>query len=118
MREKDVYSDGRVKKTAFLPRAKGQDRDGLSVSVLDSRYVGLHRSKYKRPDRATASITVNAVRELGLDVVPAPNPDDPSHALITGIPDRTIGDQESLQADRFAEQLAKRAVRYSFPSET
>jgi hypothetical protein len=116
MRERDVYSDGRVKTTAFLPRAKGQDREGLSVSVLDPQYLDLHRAKYLHPEKATASLSVKAVREIGLDVVADPDPEDPRHALITGIPDRTLGDEENLHALRFAEQLAKRAVVFTFPA--
>jgi len=111
-----VYSDGRVKKTAFLPRAKGQDREGLSVSVLDPQYLDLHRAKYLQPEKATARVGVNAVREIGLDVIADPDPQDPRHALITGIPDRTIGDEEKLHAERFAELLAKQAVIFTFPS--
>jgi hypothetical protein len=84
--------------------------------VLDSQYLSLHRLKYQQPDKAAAAIAVDAVRELGLEVVPDPDPDDPRHALITGIPDRTIGDQELREAERFAERLAERAVTYTFPN--
>lgn len=113
-----MLPNGRIKKAAFLPRAKGQDRDGLSVSVLDPQYLSLHRSRYQQQDKATAKIAVSAVRELELDVVHDADLDDPRHALIIGIPDRTIGDHELLLANRFAEELAKRAAEYTFPSDT
>jgi hypothetical protein len=104
--------NGRVKKAAFLPRANGNDRDGLSVSMRDEAYRELHKAIYTKPDCATAAIRVDAVREIGLDVSAAPELQDPMHALITGIPDRTAGPEEKLMAERFAEQLADRARPY------
>lgn len=115
MRGGDKYADGRIKKTAFLPRANGGDRDGLSVSIEDAAYRDLHRTEFEGTSKLTASISVEAIEDLGLGVVPDPVPDDPRHALITGIPDRTLGDAEKLRATRFAEQLASRAKLYAFP---
>jgi hypothetical protein len=115
MRTGDVYPDGRIKKAAFMPRKNGQDRDGLSVSVEDAHYRELHRAIFEHPGRLTTTIQVRAVNEIGLAVKPDPDPSDPRHALITGIPDRTLGEEEGLQAERFAEELAKRAKQYTFP---
>jgi len=120
-READIKK-GRVKKAAFLPRANGNDRDGLSVSIRDEAYRDLHKAIYVRPGRGTAVIGADAVRdislrnaageEIRLDVHSAPEEADPLHALITGIPDRTVGETEKLMAERFAEQLANRAREY------
>jgi hypothetical protein len=110
MSQRDVRSsDGRVKKQAFLPRKNGKDRDGLSVSILDQRYASLHRKKYEQPQKATASIVVSDVTGIGLRVVDAPEDSDPRHALITGIPDPTLGDSQKRDAERFAQLLADRA---------
>lgn len=114
MRVGDVRSDGVIKKNAFLPRANGQDRDGLSVSISDPDHLELHRSKFEQPGNATATIPVRTVRAIGLTVVADPD-DDPRHALIKGIPDRTQGDEQRLQAERFAELLAKGSAPYHFP---
>jgi hypothetical protein len=104
--------NGRVKKAAFLPRANGNDRDGLSVSIRDEAYGDLHRTIYAKRDRATAIIGSDAVRDTGLDVNRAPEEEDPMHALIVGIPDRTLGDQQRALAERYAEELARRAREY------
>jgi len=102
-----------VKKAAFLPRANGNDRDGLSVSIRDEAYRDVHKRIYEKRGRATAVIRCDAVRGIGLDINSAPEQDDPMHALIVGIPDRTIGDQQKLLAERFAEELANLAREYS-----
>jgi hypothetical protein len=115
VRKGDVYGDGRIKKAAFMPRRNGEDRDGLSVSVEDTLYRDLHRAIFEQPGRLTATIQADAVHEIGLDVKPDPDPSDPRHALITGIPDRALGAEEELQAERFAQELAKRATQYTFP---
>jgi len=115
MRESDVYADGRVKKAAFKPRKNGLDRDGLSVSVEDPQYRQQHRATFELPGKLTATIQVKAVYEIGLDVRPDPDPSDPRHALITGIPDLTLGEKEQLEAERFAELLARHASQYTFP---
>ena len=111
-RDSDIARDGRVKKNAFLPRANGKDRDGLSVSVLNKTYRELHLRKYLIAGHKTAVIRVGAVRSLGFDARLAADVDDPAHALIVGIPDRTIGDGEKLQAERSAELLASFAREY------
>jgi hypothetical protein len=116
MRDKDKYADGRIKKAAFMPRNNGADRTGLSVSIEDRDYCKLHRKKFQQPGKLTATIGVPAIRAIGLDVKEDPDPKDPRHALITGIPDLTRGDTEKREAERFAEQLAKRARLYSFPT--
>jgi hypothetical protein len=114
MREGDIRSDGQIKKAVFMPRQNGMDRDGLSVSISDPKYLNLHRARYGQPGKATASIVVRDVREIGLDVVADPDDGDPRHALITGIPDRTLGDGEKLEAERIAQLLASRATVYTF----
>jgi hypothetical protein len=123
MRKGDIRGGGRINKSAFRPRLNGQDRDGLSVSISDPEYLELHRAKYEQPGKATVSIVVGDVREIGrrigreivLDVVAAPD-DDPRHALITGIPDLTLGEAQKLDAERIAELLAKAAKVYEFPA--
>lgn len=99
-----------------MPSSSGKDRDGLSVSISDQAYVALHRAKYEQPERATASIVVREVIQIGLSVVADPDESDPGHALIKGIPDRTLGDPEKREAERFAELLAIRASVYQFPT--
>ncbi len=98
-----------------MPRGNGKDAAGLSVSIVDGDYTELHREKFEQPGKVTAALMVSAVLNLGLDVVAAPVPDDPRHALITGIPDSTLGDAQKLEAERYAEQLAKCAAVYRFP---
>lgn len=115
MRAQDVYSDGRVKKAAFMPSSNGKDVAGLSVSIADIEFLDLHRTKFEQPGKSTAVVLVSAILDLGLGVAAEPVPDDPRHALITGIPNRTLGDAEKLEAERYAEQLAKRAAVYRFP---
>jgi hypothetical protein len=105
--------NGRVKKAAFLPRANGNDRDGLSVSIRDGVYRDLHRALYVIPGRATAIVASDAVVRIGLVVNSAPEQGDPMHALIVGIPDRTAGDEQKLRAERFAEELANLAREYN-----
>jgi hypothetical protein len=116
MRDKDRYADGRIKKTAFMPRHNGADRAGLSVSIVDPDYSDLHRNKFHQPGKLTATIGVSSIRAIGLDITEDPDHNDPRHALITGIPDLTRGDTEKREAERFAEQLAKRARLYTFPT--
>lgn len=111
-RDSDLFSDGRVKKGAFIQRLNGKDRDGLSVSIQDETYRELHRRKYVRAGHKTVAIRVSAVRSLGLDAYLAEDAADPAHALIVGIPDRTVGEGEKLEAERFAELLACRSREY------
>ncbi len=115
MRASDKRANGRIKKSVFLPRSKGQDRDGLSISISDPAYVVLHRAKYEQPGKATASIVVKEVLKIDLNVVADPDETDPKHALITGIPDLTLGEAERREAERFAELLANHANIYTFP---
>jgi hypothetical protein len=116
MRESDVRSNGRIKKSAFKPRSNGEDRDGLSVSISDPAYIDVHRAKYEQPKRATAIIVVREILKIGLGVVADPYDMDPRHALITGIADLTQGEAEKLEAERTAELLANQASIYRFPS--
>jgi hypothetical protein len=88
------------------------------VSVLDPHYTDLHRAKFQEAGYVAARLPVVAVRDLELDVIPAPDREDPRHALITGMPDVNIGDQEMARANWLAQQLAARAVEHTFPSQS
>jgi hypothetical protein len=114
MRRTDVRRDGQINKSAFMPRSNGKDRDGLSVSIFDQEFHDVHRAKYDQPAKAVACIVVLEILRIGLKVNADPDEEDPRHALIVGIPDRTLGDQERLEAERLAEQLAKRATLFHF----
>ncbi len=110
-----IKARGGVKKAAFMPRENGNDRDGLSVSIETQELIGLHRTLFESESFCACSISASSIRGLRLDLVYAPKEDDPAHALITGIPDRTRGQEELEQAERFAEKLAERAAEYRFP---
>ena len=72
--------------------------------------------KYEDVEHRACYLRVASVRELEpLDVVAEPDEDDPAHALIVGIPDRTVGINELAKAEYFASELAKRAKPYNFP---
>ena len=115
IRNSEMNASGRIKKAAFMPR-KEKDRDGLSVSIERSELRESHRAKFESEGHRACQVAVRAVRELSpLDVIPSPTQEDPAHALITGIPDRTRGPEELAAAEHFAEELAKRASRYDFP---
>lgn len=116
IRSSEVNASGRVKKSAFLPRKDGQDKDGLSVSIEDPAFRELHRRKFEGVGRRTCQIRVALVREVQpLDVVPNPDPEDPTHALIVGFPDRTLGVEQLVEAERLADELSRRATEYTFP---
>lgn len=118
-RRSDVKANGQVSKSVFMPRAEGQDRDGLSVSIQSNGFNDLHRQRFAVDGRQACSITVSVVRELNpLDVVPDPMEDDPTHSLIVGIPDRSLSVENLAAAEQFARQLAKRASPFTFPEET
>jgi hypothetical protein len=109
-------SSGRIRKGAFLPSKSGKDRDGLSVSIENAALKILHQAKYEDGDHRACYLTVGSVRELKpLDVEASPVEDDPAHALIVGIPDRTLGINEREVAEHLASELAKRAIPYTFP---
>src|SRR5450759_1207943 len=91
VRRSEIKSSGWVRKAAFLPRKSGKDRDGLSVSIENADLRAVHQAKYEDGEHRACYVTVGSVRELKpLDVVPAPDEDDPAHSLIVGIPDRTL----------------------------
>ena len=115
IRASEVNAAGRIRKAAFMPRREGQDRDGLSVSIEDRQLVSVHRRHFESPGYRASQIGVRAVREIPpLDVVPDPTPDDRAHALIIGIPDRTLGAEETAAAERMAQELSRRATLYTF----
>jgi hypothetical protein len=116
IRNAEINASGKIRKAAFMPRRGGQDVDGLSVSIEDWGLVELHRPKFESEGYRACCIRVSAVRELDLDVVADCDVEDPAHALITGIPDRTRGPAELAAAEHLASELAKRACAYTFPA--
>lgn len=97
---------------AFMPRPR--DADGLSVVIAratshEELVEGAREaaSPFTRPPApATATLHVGWTRDIeGLDVLAAPLPDLPNHALITGVP-LPEGDADVL-AERLAGQLAR-----------
>ena len=116
VRTKQIRSDGSLAKSSFVQREKGQDRAGLSVSIAEQSLTELHRSRFEIPDHCAFALQVLQVRHFGLDVESAPVTEDPAHALIIGIPDRTAGEAEFLAMERCAQLLAGLAKRYSFAS--
>jgi hypothetical protein len=91
-----IASDGRVKKQAFYPR-RNHDPNGLSCAPTQADC----RRHLQRPTHGTISLHVGRVRNLGLDVVPS----DPTHANITGIPQREGNDR--ARATYLASKLAE-----------
>lgn len=114
VRRSEINAAGRIRKSAFMPRAQGQDSDGLSVSIENAALTTLHQQRFETTDACAVALLVGAVRGLELDVVPDPDPGDPAHALITGIPDRRVCRENLERAERFAEQLARLAASYTF----
>ena len=88
-----------------------QDQKCSEMCIRDRRYI-VHTSKAR--SHCACSVSAIQTRHLTLDVIHSPDESDPAHALITGIPDRTKGQVELAQAERFAEMLAERASEYSF----
>jgi hypothetical protein len=116
IRKSDINASGNVRKSVFMPRREGQDRDGLSVSIECQDLCELHREKFQDAEHGACQIRVSSVREIpSLDVTPDPIPDDPAHALIVGLPDRTRGPEELALVERIAQELARRARAYKFP---
>ena len=117
IRSSEINNSGKVRKSAFMPRKEGQDRDGLSVSIESAELSALHRTKFQSDGHRACQIRVGSVRELQpLDVITDPKVDDPAHALIVGMPDRTIGSEELAAVEHFAQELARRAAVYVFPN--
>jgi len=101
-----------------MPRKGGQDRDGLSVSIETVELSNLHRNLFEVERHRACQIGVAAVKELpALDVVSDPTQEDPSHALIVGLPDRTLGREQLAAVEYLAQELAKRATGYTFPTQ-
>jgi hypothetical protein len=110
-----VRSDRTVKKCAFIPRRNGKDDDGLSVSLrnLENEEDLRARLRQPPPDRTLVGLQPGLVRTIkasedcaALDVIPNPQPNDPHHCLITGIPTGK-GIEDIARANRLAELLAK-----------
>ena len=113
IRRDEAYTNGAVKKAAFMPRKNGKDRDGLSVSIEDPGLAEIHRAKFERENCRAVSLRVAAARAISLDVVRRPMADGPGHALVTGVPDPNM---DRLGAERCAEQLARAATPVHVPS--
>ena len=110
MRRSDARSNGSIKKAAFMPGESGKDRDGLSVSLAIPEFAELHRARFENEGRRACFLSVELVRMIdpprvlrSLDVISSPDEDDPAHALIVGIPDRTLGRNELAQAEYYAQ---------------
>jgi len=104
----------RVRKSAFIPRANGQDNDGLSVSVVGN--LTLAKLRRFRSDTEAVTLHVGHVREVSaggcrLDVAADPIDDDPDYALIVGFPRRHPEESAEEKAvwNRLADLLAQQA---------
>ena len=97
---------------AYIPRANGQDDDGLSVVLAQTRTP---EELTKGAEEVASSfnrtygvVTLHAgwVRNIDerLDIIPDYLDNQPHHALLTGIPHQ---DQNPAEAERLAGQLAK-----------
>jgi hypothetical protein len=116
VRNSELNASGKVRKSAFMPRREGQDRDGLSVSIETAELSVVHRAMFEGDGHRAPQILVGSVRDLPpLDVVARPTAEDPAHALITGMPDRTLGIEQLATVEHLARELAKRATAYTFP---
>lgn len=117
IRSSETNASGQIRKSAFMPRKSGQDRDGLSVSIETDELSSLHRNLFEAEGHRACQIRVTSVRELPeLDVISDPTQQDPAHALIVGLPDRTLGQQQLATVTYLAQELAKRATSYTFPA--
>ena len=93
---------GKVMPAAFFLRAKPNDEDGISVG--HSCDLNSHLSQFNKTYGA-ATLHVGRIRDIGLDVIRG-GPNDPSHAVITGVPYR---EDDPLRAESLALQLARQA---------
>lgn len=109
-----IKGAGNINSVAFEPRANGNDRDGLSVSIAEERHRELHRQSFESDSHSACAVVAGGVRDIGLDIFHAPEIEDPTHALITGIPDRTLGAAELLAAKQCAKRLSGIARPYLF----
>lgn len=91
----------RIRKSAFMPRANGQDDDGLSVSMVHGDTLA--RLRRSRPHHEGVTLHVGHVRNISayeyrLDVAADPIDGDPCHALIVGFPPRHLGETAEERA--------------------
>jgi hypothetical protein len=115
VRTSEINASGKVRKSAFMPRRDGQDRDGLSVSIEAAELSIVHQAKFESEGHRACQIRVISIRQLQpLDVVANPDEDDPGHALIIGMPDQTLGPDQLADVEHFAQELASRATTYTF----
>lgn len=118
IRSNELNASGRIRKTAFMPRKSGLDRDGLSVSIETATLAVLHKRLFEAEGHQACQLRVGSVREMPpLDVVSDPTEEDPAHALIVGLPDRTLGPEQLATVTYLAQELAKRASAYTFPTQ-
>ncbi len=95
---------GRVTADAYFLRP---NEPGLSVNLADA-CAPEECARFFRKCYGVASLEVEAVREVGLDVVQ----DSVNHANILGLPDR---DADWAQAERLAGLLARRSALVWLP---
>ena len=89
---------------AFL--RKDSDNDGLSVSNGDLCDVAFAAARLRKC-KAVAKLIVRRVREInGVDAVGSPEENDPSHAIITGLP---FNSRDPFQSEILASQLRERS---------
>lgn len=97
---------------AYIPRANGQDDDGLSVVLAQSRIPeeliqGAEEvaASFKKT-YGVATLHTGWVRNIDkkLDIIPDHLDEQPHHALLTGVPRQ---DQNPAETERLAGQLAR-----------
>lgn len=92
------------------------------MSIERRELIDLHRLKYESEKTCAAFLAVETVRGIALEgrmlcAVWAPEPDDPAHTLLVGIPGgANPSDEERRIAERFAELLGQAAHSHSFLS--
>ena len=106
----------RVRKSAFIPRANGQDNDGLSVTMVGDDTLKRLRQRLGAPDKEGITLHVGHVREISangrrLDVTADPIENDADHALIIGFPPRHPAESAEEKAvwNRLADLLSQQA---------
>lgn len=78
----------RVRKSAFIPRANGQDNDGLSVTIVGDDTVERLRQRWGAPDKEAVTLHIGHVRQISanghrLDVTADSIENDADHDLLS-----------------------------------
>src|ERR1700728_1825848 len=79
-----IKGAGSIKSVPFEPRANGNDRDGLSVSIAEEGHRELHRQTFESDSHTACAVVAGGVRDMGLDILPAPENKNPTNRLMTG----------------------------------